>query len=140
MHCNNFCSKSREHQRKKREATKYKTFRLIWVQAEVVEGRNWQDTITEILRSYRATSQAGGKSPAEQFLGRKIRAPFMPGALFPKKLGILKIKTSLFVSKTNNIKNALITAQCEFQKDSVERASVRIRVRGESSAPALFPV
>ena len=55
------------------------------VQAEVVEGRNWQDTITEILRSYRATPRAGGKSPAEQFLGRKIRAPFMPNPEQPAR-------------------------------------------------------
>ena len=48
------------------------------VQAGAVEGTRWAQTLSDFLRSYRATPREGGTSPAEGFLGRRMRLPFKP--------------------------------------------------------------
>ena len=57
--------------------------RSQWVHGLVTVAKNTGGV--RRTRSYRATPRAGGKSPAEQFLGRKIRAPFMPNPEQPAR-------------------------------------------------------
>ncbi len=62
------------------------------IQAFQSTNTNWDKGLRSLMQSYRATPLEGGKSPAELFLGRKIRMDHQPNPAEPSRRTVVETR------------------------------------------------